>query len=43
MLKNENYNYWLSSTSDLQPSIPIANQSLGKSVSTYLNYNDATT
>ena len=31
------------STSDLQPSTAIANQSLGKSVSTYLNHNDATT
>ena len=26
-----------------QPSTAIANQSLGKSVSTYLNHNDATT
>ena len=30
-------------TSDLQPSTATANQSLGKSVYTYLNYNDATT
>ena len=35
-------NTMLSSTSDLQPSTVIANQSLGKSVSTYLNHNDAT-
>ena len=32
-----------SSTSDRQPSTAIANQSLGNSVSTYLNHNDATT
>ena len=32
----------LSVVSDLQPSAAIVNQSLGKSVSTYLNHNDAT-
>ena len=34
---------YYSSSSDLQPSTAIANQSLGKSVSTYLNHNDPTT
>ena len=33
----------ITTTSDLQPSTANANQSLGKSVSTYLNHNDATT
>ena len=40
------FSTWLliiTSTSDLQSSTAIANQSLGKSVLTYLNHNDATT